>query len=120
VDDLIHVFTREQAVEDGVLVDVSDMAAAAGFSWPVAVTRAVWALVQDIPPRFQDIQDPEGRLWDVLWLARLAARRGGVEIRYRVVLHHGRDTDVTLKMVSGPHGPDDPRPCITIMLPDEE
>jgi hypothetical protein len=118
--DLIHVFSREQAIEDGVLVDVSEMAAEAGFRWPVAVTRAVWALIQDVPPRFQGIQDPDGRLWDVLWLARLAARRGGVEVHYRMVLHHGRKVYAILKMVSGPHSPDGPRPCITIMLPDEE
>ena len=32
--DLIHSYTRAQAIEDGVLVDVSDVAKEAGFKLP--------------------------------------------------------------------------------------
>lgn len=39
---VIHSYSRAQAIEDGVLVDVSSMAKEAGFIWPVAVTAAVW------------------------------------------------------------------------------
>ena len=39
----IHVYTRAQAIADGVLVDVSDTARDAGFRVPVALTSAVWA-----------------------------------------------------------------------------
>ena len=44
--DLIHSYTRAQAIEDGVLVDVSDVATEAGFKLPVAITRAAWAQLQ--------------------------------------------------------------------------
>ncbi|MCF5089180.1 hypothetical protein GIW57_03195 [Stenotrophomonas sp. PA-6-5C] len=37
--DLIHSYTRAQAIEDGVLVDVSDVAKEAGFKLPVAIIR---------------------------------------------------------------------------------
>ena len=67
--DVIHTYTRAQAIEDGVLVDVTEMAEEAGFVWPVAVTAGVWALINSIPPRFQGIQDVEGRLWDTVWSA---------------------------------------------------
>jgi hypothetical protein len=118
-DDLIHTYTRAQAIEDGVLVDVSETAGEAGFRWPVALTAGVWALIEDIPPRFQGIQDVQGRLWDVLWMARCAARRGsGRETSYRLTLHHGRKTYATLKLVSGPG--DEGEPVITIMLPGED
>lgn len=39
----ISTYTRAQAIEDGVLVDVSEIAKEAGFKFPVAVTRAAWA-----------------------------------------------------------------------------
>ena len=38
----ISTYTRAQAIEDGILVDVSDTACEAGFTIPVAVTRTVW------------------------------------------------------------------------------
>jgi hypothetical protein len=40
--DLIHSYTRADAIEDGMLVDVSGAARDAGFLIPVAVTRSVW------------------------------------------------------------------------------
>lgn len=119
-DDLIFSYTRAQAIEDGVLIDVSEIANEAGFLWPVAITAEIWSLIEAIPPRFQGIQDIQGRLWDVLWMARHAAKRGGDETLYRLILHHGRKAYVTLKMVSGPVGPLDPSPCITIMMPWED
>ena len=38
----ISAYTRAQAIEDGILVDVSDTAREAGFNIPVTVTRTVW------------------------------------------------------------------------------
>jgi hypothetical protein len=35
--------TRTQAIEDGVLVDVSKTAKEAGFLYPVEITSAAWA-----------------------------------------------------------------------------
>ena len=40
-EDIIYTYTRAQAIEDGYIVDVSEVASEAGFRWPVAVTRAV-------------------------------------------------------------------------------
>lgn len=71
----IYVYTRQQAIEDGVLVDVTEWAGSGpngmmgGFTVPVAMTAAVWALCQ--PPR-NSIEDVRGRAHDVLWMARLA------------------------------------------------
>lgn len=120
---LISAYTRGQAIEDGVLVDVSAVASEAGFRYPVALTRAVWAMVEDIPPQLQGIQDARGRLWDVLWMASLAARRpGGSQTLYRLILdrnENGRRVHyATLKMVCGPG--DEAEPVITIMLPEED
>ncbi len=40
--EVIHSYTRKQATEDGFLVDVTETAHEAGFSIPVALTRAIW------------------------------------------------------------------------------
>ena len=39
---IISVYTRKQAIDDGVLVDVSSVALEAGIRYPVAVTARVW------------------------------------------------------------------------------
>ena len=121
-DDLISVYTRGQAIADGDLVDVSGTAREAGFVYPVALTRAVWATIEDVPPALQGIQDVRGRLWDVLWMARLAARRGGAQTIYRLILdrnENGRRLRyIDLKMVYGPG--DEAEPVITIMFPNED
>ena len=41
--DVIHTHTRAQLIEDGDLIDVSETAREAGFTVPVAITRAAWA-----------------------------------------------------------------------------
>ena len=117
---LIYAYTRAQALEDGVLADVSDLAREAGFVWPVALTAAVWSIVEDIPRRYCAWQTVEGRLYDVLWMAYCAIRSAehhGTELRYTLLLDHGRHRYLTLKLVTGPgdHG----EPVVTIMLPDE-
>jgi hypothetical protein len=40
--DLVHRYTRADAIRDGVLVDVSAAAREAGIRYPVVLTRAVW------------------------------------------------------------------------------
>ena len=126
--EIISSYTRTQAIEDGMLVDVTATAKKAGFSYPVAMTAAAWAdcvAWSDEDTKRQAPQDEFGRLWDVLWMAKLAAKGGGrgTEIIYPLYRvprdgkeHKPRPTQ--LKMVCGPG--DTPEPVITIMLPDED
>jgi len=124
----IYRYTRAQALEDGVLIDVTEVATEAGFRWPVAITLAAWqACVEwsDDDSRRQTYQDESGRLWDVLWMAFVAIRsaNGGTEINFQLyrVPKGGRRTKArltTLKLVSGPG--DAGEPVITIMLPQED
>jgi hypothetical protein len=121
--DLVHRYTRAQAVEDGVLIDVSTVAREAGITYPVALTRAAWERCVTVPPGVE-CQDEAGRLWDVLWLLRLAIGRsdGGPEVRFGV---HVRDDNsdctpplVPLKALCGPG--DAGEPVVTVMLPEED
>lgn len=117
----ISVYTREQGLEDGALVDVSQTAAEAGFKFPVALTAALWADINDIPDSKQGIQDVDGRLWDVLWMARGAVNRAGQsgdQVVYSLVMHVGRSTYYRVKAHIGPG--DEGEPVITLMRPQED
>ncbi len=72
--DIIHAYTRKEAIEDGVLVDVSKLAKEAGFKWPVAMTSAVHAKYVQVPPA-ADWQDETGRLWDILMVLHFNIRQ---------------------------------------------
>lgn len=119
---IIYSYTRAQAIEDGVLVDVSEMAKEAGFKWPVAVTAEVWGKIENIPPRLKGIQDIQGRLWDLLQILFWVARRGGTEINFQMIMDRNEGGHrlrwLTLKAVSGPG--DNLDPVITVMMPYED
>lgn len=127
---VVYAYTREQAIEDGVLVDVTEMAKEAGIRIPVAVTRRLWdEYIQ--PNEFEESwgQSADGRLWDVLWMARFNMVRNAnrSEMLYKVIFARqaagGRkrmvQKAVALKAVLTAEGPNG-GPCITIMLPDED
>jgi len=141
--EVISSYTRAQAIEDGVLVDLSDpsftfrpglpILKEAGIKFPVAMTTTAFArTVQDpdtdepLPPG----QDVSGRLWDVLTVFKLYAQRNrGDTILFPVSVQNWvringkrkesvKQEDVNLKAVCGPG--DKGEPVITIMLPDED
>lgn len=120
-DDMIHTYTRAEALRDGVLIDAGPLARELGFKCPVALTAAAWHDCVSLPPGARG-QDERGRLWDVLWPMHLAARRAEktyTEVRFDVVVRTGeRRVRKTLRAVCGPA--DDGSPCVTVMLPDED
>ena len=117
----ISVYSRQQAIEDGVLVDVSQLAKEAGWKWPVAITQALHADLANIPKQFSH-EDYTGRLWDVLWMGMLAAKQSrGAVIAFDLILHtqdNGTEGEYSVKAVCGPG--DNGEPVITIMLPHED
>src|SRR5947209_325255 len=103
--DLIHRYSRADALRDGLLIDVSATAREAGIRWPVALTCAAWGRCVRVPPGVA-CQDQAGRLWDVLFLLRLAIARhlGGCVVPFALhVRNDNRDRTpplVRLKAVS--------------------
>ena len=126
--EVIHRYTRTQALADGLLVDVTERAQEAGFRVPVAITAAAWSKAvawSDADSVGQTHQDEGGRLWDVLWMGYVAARRASgdclVPFQLHVVPRDGSATHpqlMTLHMVIGPG--DESEPVVTIMNPDED
>ena len=121
--DLIHSYTRADALRDGVLIDVSAVAREAGFRYPVALTRAAWGRCVTVPPGVL-CQDEAGRLWDVLWMLHgaIARQGGGRVVAFALhVRNHNRERTpplVRLKAVCGPG--DRGEPVVTVMVPGED
>ena len=118
-NDLVYSYSRKQAIEDGVLIDVTETAKEAGFKFPVAVTSALEADIRDIPLS-QMYQDYNGRLWDMLYMLHLKIKASNDSsiIHYRIIMHTTKKTWCHLKAVCSPG--DDREPVITIMLPHED
>ena len=126
---VIDAYTRAQAIEDGVLVDVSETAREAGFTIPVAVTSSVWNRLVALPEGYRGFQDERGRLWDVLWMARHYALRASNSGRVRMCVLV-RDVRKDLRDSNRPprrHFPivaigagDRGEAAITIMFPEDD
>jgi hypothetical protein len=120
--EVLSVYSRAQAIEDGVLVDLcqgefGDLVKEAGFKFPVACTAEVFADCINLTDAAKRAgNDIKGRLWDVLWMLKSAIRRaqGGDRINFtvRVVRERVRPTPTQLVAVCGPG--DDQEPVITI------
>ncbi|HEY4307987.1 MAG TPA: DUF6573 family protein [Pirellulales bacterium] len=121
MNDIIFSYTREQAIADGVLIDVSKMAAEAGFRYPVALTQAVWGDCVAVSKEDEG-QDEQGRLWDILNVLRCSIRSagGGQLVHFDVLVAKGGKPPqpINLKAHCGPG--DELEPVITVMLPHED
>jgi hypothetical protein len=139
--EIISRYTRQQAIEDGVLVnlaegDTAKLLGDAGIKWPVAMTSTAWMATVGLGGKWvahpteggaEQLelpagQDVMGRTWDVLSMLRFAIKgqRGpSTAIRFDVRVWDGKRIRVVrLKSLSGPG--DAGEPVITIMLPDED
>jgi hypothetical protein len=128
--EMIYSYTRAQAIEDGVLIDVSEVAKEAGIKIPVAVTEAVWDQYvewTDEDTKKQTSQDQFGsRLWDILFMLYLAIKNGknessSIDFKLNIILRDGRSNMpvlVTLKSIIS--SSDNGEPVVTIMLPNED
>lgn len=114
--EVISAYTREDALGDGVLVDVTEWAShkagfLGGFSCPVAMTQALWVAVDiDNKPstRRPVWQSTRGRAHDVLWMASLKLRqllkRNQSDGHFPVLLQVGRKKKHLLRVVADGDG----------------
>jgi hypothetical protein len=148
--EVISVYTRQQAIEDGMLVDCEqapmDEMRSQIMKWPLAMTatafhRYVWPI--DEEANLPTDQSLEGRFWDVVWMFH-AAVKGTVPCRridpcnllfdfYCMVADPGWSNErIDATARSGPEGMrqvtlkavsgpgDDSEPVMTFMLPEED
>jgi hypothetical protein len=138
--ELISVYRREQAIEDGVLIDctedpLDELNRNAGLVFDVALTAAVFDRYVEVPEPFQGSQDIKGRYWDIIRMFRYAAQRVRIfdrELLFEFLCLPNSPSDddnerpaaggayrlVKLKAVvsAGDRG----EPCLTFMLPNED
>ena len=111
--EIISSYTADEAIEDGFLIDVSEMASEAGFKWPVRITQSVHKLCT--PPKSNKIQSYDGRLWDVLWMAFIAVRRVKNDHMTTYKVKIGRKLHILWAVIDRTSR----RPAIHIMLPED-
>jgi hypothetical protein len=122
--DLIYAYSRSDALRDGVLIDLSDLAREAGFKIPFAVTEAVFKEYLDPSPALiAEGQSFQGRAWDVLQNLRFATavypNRSEIHVKVLFILEPGYPPEpVPLKAIC--HPGDDGEPVMTILLEGED
>jgi len=113
---VIYAYTRAQAIADGNLVDVTATAKEAGFRHPTAITAALWQVIETIPARYP-FEDVEGRLWDVVWMARQQAgkaKEGVSQFVFELILHRSDQRKQYTQLVCHCGPGDNAEPVLTI------
>jgi hypothetical protein len=112
----IYSYSRAQAIEDGVLVDLSQVdSVRQHWKHPFACTSTVWAIIEEALTK--PGQDVSGICHDVSHLAKLALRSTKqTDLIHFAVIIAGKKH--ALKLHIGPG--DTPEPVLTLMLPDED
>ena len=114
--EVVFSYSRAQAIEDGVLVDLGQYGITRQhWKFPMACTDTVWSIIQDAVHNHG--QDYFGTLHDIYTMAKHAIRKG-----------NGRDTLLFTVIIGTAHknlklhiGPgDDAAPVLTLMLPSED
>lgn len=118
--EIVHTYTRAQAIEDGVLIDVSNTATDLGIVFPVAITSSCW---------IDAVSLPHGADWDTeqmrlnVLLERTMAelnKAGNNDTSFILFVLDGPcvERQVELRATFAPG--DDLRPVITVMLANED
>ncbi len=122
--DIIFKYGRKAALDDGVLLDVSELAHEAGFKLPVAVSDTLYHGYLTPPLELaKEGQSLNGRLWDTLSVLRYAIKASPSTDRlsFTILFAQAPDAEpepVNLLAVCGPG--DSGEPVITIMTPSDE
>jgi hypothetical protein len=126
--DFVSTYTRADAINDGVLIDITSTSKELGIKYPVAITQSLDVLIQDKP----DCEDVAGRIKDIIHMLHCAIqglipskKKGEDTIFYDLIMNNSK-TDfshynpkiITLKALV--HGGDNREPVMTIMLPEED
>jgi len=114
--DTIYSYSRAQAIEDGVLVDLSQTdSIRQHWKHPFACTSTVWALIEEALRR--PGQDVSGICHDISMMAKLAIHgaHGAEQVLFKVII---TGQTHALKLHIGPG--DTAAPVLTLMLPYED
>ena len=132
--EVIHAYTRADALADGTLTDLSALAREAGIKFPLAVSSGVFAVLAPWAQGVEcDISTPtagqplhglgqsiDGRAWDLLTILLCEIRRGKggerVDFAPLFLMPRSGDRPIPVKMYAVVGPGDDTAPVITVML----
>lgn len=120
---LISVYTRKQAIEDGVLIDITEAAKRSGFKLPFAITSNLHQQYVGPPVEVQDIpgQSEEERLARLLnqaWIAACSEKQSNHVVFGMMFLMEPEEFETTnIWLIID--GGDDGQPVLTLMLPED-
>ena len=117
--DIIYCYSRHEALEDGVLVDLSSVAREVGINYPVAVTSSVYADCVSLPEVFEASGEIDRAFELLSAVSTLATHRiEEPEIHFEFCVDDEEDTrTVLLKVVC--HAGDYGEPVLTVMKTEE-
>jgi hypothetical protein len=120
---VIFSYSRSEAIEDGVLINLSKNfpEECKLYKYPVACTAAVWDIVFRAFNNNRYLNDYAGLVWDILYMSinYVIDRPDPSTAIFQVnILGAGRKKLYTLKAVVGPG--DNLEPVVTVMLPNED
>ncbi len=118
--------TRKQALDEGKLRDVSDIAKEVGLLVPIYITSAVWdSWITPDDEGMKNGENEKTRLRNMmdklLYYIRVHRQTNRSNLVYFPVplTKRGKTENVQLLSHLGPIEKNDNRPCITIMTPEE-
>lgn len=121
---VIYSYTREQAIDDGVLVDVTHLANLVGFKAPVAVSAALFHdYITPTESLKANGQTLEGRLKDVFLMTLYAMkdRWDGSRANFEVLFQmEGELTFKKVQCIVAVEGDKDGNPALTIFRPEDD
>jgi hypothetical protein len=112
----IYSYSRAQAIDDGVLVDLSQVdSIKQHWKLPFACTSAVWSIIEEALKR--EDQDVSGICHDISTMAKLGVQGAGNsgQIHFKVIII-GQMHELKLHIGPG----DTASPVLTLMLPGED
>jgi len=121
---VIYSYTREQAIADGVLVDLTQEAQKTGFKIPVALSAGLYHEYVE-PPKALEAQGQSlsGRLHDVFMMLRFAAkdRWDGLRVEFEVLFQMDEGPSFKkVQCVAAVEGDSKGNPCLTIFRPEDD
>lgn len=122
--DVIHSYTRKQAIEDGFLVDLMQNelgeVCRQHYKHPIVCTLPVFEIMKKAVENENYCNNYAGILHDMLHMSRVHYQSHGITTRlFQVIIQGaGRKRLYTFKLVC--HHGDNAEPVMTLMLPDED
>jgi len=120
---VISSYTRQEAIDDGTLINITDITKQRGFKFPVCITSRLYACLESIPKKYS-LETVRGRINDILdmliFKIQISKEKASDIIYFQVIIHDSRNSKTPKRLYSRCSAGDNMEPVITIMFEDED